>query len=166
MIFFKKFFKNKNKNKNKKGDSMSNFIVKGKCRCEQDSVQFQYTKEPFEVHYCLCTDCTETCGGALAIIAVVENAEFEITANQHKVKNFDSLETCHRKFCQTCGCHMFLNVDAYPDHTLVHVPTLERGVDIGQKPDRWVFTDSKHPMFTIPDDNLPRHSGWEATSNT
>jgi hypothetical protein len=46
----------------------TNFTVAGKCRCSNNPVQFEYSKEPYEVHYCLCTDCTDTCGGAMAII--------------------------------------------------------------------------------------------------
>jgi hypothetical protein len=47
----------------------------------------------------------------------------------------------------------------------VHVPTLDRECDVGTKPDRWVFTDSKHPMVRLPEDGLPRHPGWAATPN-
>jgi S-(hydroxymethyl)glutathione synthase len=47
----------------------------------------------------------------------------------------------------------------------VHVPTLDRGVDVGKDPDRWVFCDSKHPMVTIPDDGLNRHPGWAMTGD-
>jgi S-(hydroxymethyl)glutathione synthase len=28
-----------------------------------------------------------------------------------------------------------------------------------------VFTDSKHPMVTIPEDGLPRHPGWANSPN-
>jgi S-(hydroxymethyl)glutathione synthase len=137
----------------------------GGCRCDSNPVRYKYTKEPFEVHYCLCTDCTDTCGGALAVIAVVERAAFSITQGEDKIKNIDTKPTCHRRFCKDCGCHMFLYVDAFPDFILVHVPTLDRGVDVGKDPDRWVFCDSKHPMVTIPDDGLNRHPGWAMTGD-
>ena len=42
---------------------------------------------------------------------------------------------------------MYLEVDAFPELVLVHAPTLERGQDVGTPPDRWVFTDSRHPML-------------------
>jgi len=29
------------------------FVAKGGCRCEQNPVRYEYTKPPFEVHYCL-----------------------------------------------------------------------------------------------------------------
>jgi hypothetical protein len=139
------------------------FKAVGGCRCEQNPVRYQYTEEPFEVHYCLCTDCTDTSGGALAIIAVVKRDSFSITQGEEKIRNFDTKPTCHRRFCGTCGCHMFLYVDAFPDFVLVHVPTLDRESDAGKQPDRWVFCRSKHPMVTIPDDGLPRHEGWAMT---
>lgn len=134
--------------------------VTGHCRCDKDPVRFEITKQPAEVHFCLCTDCTDTCGGALALIAVVEKTGFRITAGENKIHNIDTKPTCHRRFCGTCGCHMFLYVDGFADYVLVHVPTLDRTADLGAKPDRWVFTRSKHPMVTIPDDGLPRHEGW------
>ena len=58
---------------------------------------------------------------------------------------------------------MFLNVDAFPDYTLVHVPTLDRGTDVGGKPDQRVFLISCNEMLTLPEDGLPKHSGWAAS---
>ena len=57
----------------------SDLSVMGKCRCVDNPVRFEYTKAPFEVHYCLCTDCTDICRGAMAIMAVVERSVFEVT---------------------------------------------------------------------------------------
>lgn len=141
------------------------FKAVGGCRCDSNPVRYEYTEEPFEVHYCLCTDCTDTCGGALAIIAVVKRDGFRITQGAEKVHNFDTKPTCHRRFCKDCGCHMFLYVDAFPDFVLVHVPTLDRESYAGKDPDRWVFTKSKHPMVTIPNDGLNRHPGWAMTGD-
>lgn len=132
----------------------------GGCRCDDNPVRYEYSKEPYEVHYCLCQDCTDTSGGAVAIIAVVERDAFRVTQGEDKIKTFDTKPTCHRRFCGVCGCHMFLDVDAFPDFVLVHVPTLDRDCDVGKAPDRWVFVDSKHPMVQIPDDGLNRHPGW------
>lgn len=135
--------------------------VTGGCRCDTNPVRYEYTNTPLEVHYCLCTDCTDISGGALAILAVVDRDSFRVTQGEEKVKNFDTKPTAHRRFCGDCGCHMFLFVDPFPEHLLIHVPTMDRGIDIGGTPDRWVFTDSKHEMLTLPDDGLPRHPGWE-----
>ncbi len=134
--------------------------VTGRCRCEKNPVRFEYTKVPAEVHYCLCTDCTDISGGAMALIAVVERSTFRITQGESKIHNYDTKPTCHRRFCSECGCHMFLYVDAFPEHLLIHVPTLDRGQDIGAKPDRYVFVNSKLAWLTLPDDGLPRHQGW------
>ncbi len=143
-----------------------NFSVTGGCRCTNNPVRFEYNQPPFEVHYCLCTDCTDICGGAMAIIAVVERKAFRILQGADKVQNFDTKPTCHRRFCKVCGCHMFLYVDAFPEHLLIHVPTLDRGMEVGKKPDRWVFMGSKHPLVTLPEDGLPRHSGWAPTAGS
>jgi hypothetical protein len=140
-------------------------IVKGGCRCTTNPVRFEYAKAPVEVHYCLCKDCTETCGGAMAILAVVERKAFSVVQGEDKIHNYDTKATAHRRFCADCGCHMFLYVDSFPDHLLIHVPTLDRDQDIGGKPDRWVFTSSKHPMVTIPNDGLPQHPGWATSPN-
>ena len=135
----------------------------GGCRCDTNPVRYEYTKAPFEVHYCLCTDCTDISGGAMALIAVVERDAFRITQGEEKIRNFDTKETAHRRFCGDCGCHMLLYVDAFPEHLLIHVPTLDRRSQVGGEPDRWVFTDSKHPLLSIPDDGLPQHAGWAPT---
>jgi hypothetical protein len=143
--------------------SGSGIHVTGHCRCDTNPVRFEITKVPYEVHYCLCSDCTDISGGALAILAVVEKSGFRVVSGEEKIRNFDTKPTAHRRFCGTCGCHMFLYVDGFPDFVLVHVPTLDRAASLGAKPDRWVFTRSKHPMVTIPNDGLPRHEGWAAT---
>jgi hypothetical protein len=143
----------------------TNFTVAGKCRCSNNPVQFEYSKEPYEVHYCLCTDCTDTCGGAMAIIAVVEKNAFKILQGNEKIQNFDTKPTCHRKFCKVCGCHMFLYGDGFPDFVLIHAPTLDRAQDVGKRPDQWVFVNSKHPLVVLPEDGLPRHPGWEPTAS-
>lgn len=140
------------------------FKAVGGCRCDTNPVRYEYTREPYEVHYCLCTDCTDCSGGALALIAVVEKKAFRITQGADKIKNFDTKPTCHRKFCSTCGTHLYVHVDAFDDFELVHVPTLDRESHAGKEPDRWVFTNSKHPMVTIPDDGLPRHESWANTA--
>lgn len=141
----------------------TDFVARGGCRCDNNPVRYEYRSRPAEVHYCCCTDCTDVCGGALAILAVVDKNSFEVTQGQGKLRTFDTKPTCHRSFCSECGCHMFLNVDAFPDYTLVHVPTLDRGADVGAKPDRWVFVDSRHKFLTLPEDGLPKHSGWAAS---
>ncbi len=50
------------------------FKAVGGCRCDNNPVRYEYTKRPFETHFCCCTDCTDICGGALALISVVETA--------------------------------------------------------------------------------------------
>lgn len=145
--------------------SEQGFKAVGGCRCDDNPVRYEYTTTPFEVHYCLCTDCTDVSGGALAIIAVVDKDGFHITQGEEKIQNFDTKPTAHRNFCGTCGTHMYLLVDAFADFVLVHVPTLDRNQEVGQEPDRWLFTDSKHPLVTIPDDGLPRYPGWEDSPN-
>lgn len=137
-----------------------NFKAQGGCRCDDNPVRYEYTKTPAEMHYCLCSDCTDICGGALAILAVIERAAFKFTQGEDKVKTYDSKETVHRQFCKDCGCHLLLLVDGSPDYLLLHVPTLDHGVDPGAKPDRWVFVDSKNPLLTLPEDGLPRFPKW------
>ena len=86
----------------------SGFRAVGGCRCDSNPVRYEYTKRPFETHFCCCTDCTDICGGALALISVVERNTFRITQGESKIKNYDTKPTCHRRFCADCGCHMFL----------------------------------------------------------
>jgi len=117
------------------------------------------------MHYCLCTDCTDctdSCGGAMA---VVEKNSFKITSGEDKIHNLDTKPPATGSFARIAAATCFLFVDAFPDFVLIHVPTLDRHADLGAKPDRWVFTDSKLPMLTIPDDGLPRHPGWAGTAH-
>ena len=138
----------------------ADFRAVGGCRCDAEPVRYQFTRRPLETHFCCCTDCTAVCGGALALIALVERHAFKVTAGASKIRTFATKPTCHRRFCSACGCHMFFEVDAVPTFVLVHAPTVDRDSDVGTPPDRWVFTRSRHPLLVIPDDGLPRHPGW------
>lgn len=143
---------------------INGFRALGGCRCDEAPVRYEYTQIPYEVHYCLCSDCTAISGGSYAIIAVVDKQAFRILQGEQKLKTFNTRPrgnpTCHRSFCSDCGCHMFLHVDMYPDHILVHVPTIDRDRDVGKMPDRWVFYSDRHPLVELPQDGLPRHAGW------
>jgi hypothetical protein len=97
----------------------------------------------------------------LDVTAVVERDAFRITQGEEKIRNFDTKATAHRRFCGDCGCHMFLYVDPFSEQVLIHVPTLDRDSEVGGRPDRWVFTESKHSLLMIPADGLPRYPGWE-----
>ena len=79
------------------------FRAVGGCRCDNNPVRYAYTKRPFETHFCCCTDCTDICGGALALIAVVERDAFQITSGESKIRNYDTKATCHRRFCSDCS---------------------------------------------------------------
>ncbi len=138
----------------------TSFIARGGCRCNDNPVRYEYTTRPLEVHYCCCTDCTDVCGGALAILAVVDKDSFRFTQGRDKLKTFDTKPTAHRTFCNECGCHMLVHVDGFPTFHLIHVPTLDRDSHAGVEPDRYVFVNSKHDMLTLPEDGLPRHPGW------
>jgi S-(hydroxymethyl)glutathione synthase len=145
-----------------KAMSDEEFVARGGCRCNDNPVRYEYTARPVETHYCCCTDCTDVSGGALAILAVVDRNAFRVTQGQEKIKVFDTKPTAHRSFCGTCGAHMFLHVDPFPDFVLVHVPTLDREYSAGTRPDRWVFVESRHELLTLPEDGLPKHTGWVA----
>jgi S-(hydroxymethyl)glutathione synthase len=133
--------------------------VVGGCPCGRSPARHAYTKRLLTAHYCLCTDRTDICGAALAVIAAIDRKSIRVTQGESKIKSFDTKPACHRRSCPKCGCQVFLDVDAIPDLSLMHVATTDRESEVGAKPDRRVFTRSEHPRVTIPTDGLPRQEG-------
>ena len=102
----------------------------GQCFC--GAVEFEVSGEPAAVGYCHCVDCTTWAGAPINSFSLFPLGSVTVTKGKDKIGTFSKTENSARKFCQTCGGHLFSDhlgmglVDVYANVVpgLKHEPTL------------------------------------------
>lgn len=95
----------------------------GRCLCGQ--VQYRITAEPLISRLCWCRDCQHLAGNGTA------NAIFPTEAIQVSgptatfTSAADSGNHVSRRFCPTCGSHLFADSTGRPGFTVVRLGTLD-----------------------------------------
>ena len=103
---------------------------KGSCFC--GAVEFDVTGEPAVMGYCHCGDCATWAAAPVNAFSLWPPGSVRITKGEEKIGTFNKTENAYRKFCKTCGGHVFSDlpgfdlVEVYPDVVpdLVHEPTV------------------------------------------
>ena len=89
---------------------------KGKCFC--NAVQFTVTGEPAAMGYCHCTDCRLWSAGPVNAFTLWKPESFKITAGEKNIGVYNKTPRSARKFCKTCGGHLFAE---HPQWNLIDV---------------------------------------------
>lgn len=122
----------------------------GGCSC--GVVRYRLTSRPMFTNCCHCLDCQKQTGGAFAINAMIETARIEMLADEPAVIEMPSPSgrghEIHR--CPKCEVALWSNYGRRTWMRFVRVPTLDEPHAI--KPDAHIFTRSKVPWVTLPDD--------------
>ncbi len=109
----------------------------GRCFC--GAVEFEATGEPAAMGYCHCVDCAEWAAAPINSFSLWPPESVRVTKGADNVGTYNKTENSFRKFCKTCGGHIFSDhpgmklVDVYPNVVpdFKHEPTLH--VFYGQK---------------------------------
>ena len=107
--------------------------LKGRCFC--GAVEFEVSGEPAAVGYCHCEDCTTWAASPINSFSLYPLGSVTVTKGEDNIGMFSKTANSERKFCKTCGGHLFSDhppmgpaglVDVYanvvPD--MKHTPTL------------------------------------------
>jgi hypothetical protein len=123
--------------------------LEGGCSCGE--VRYRLTSEPLFVHCCHCSNCQRQTGSAFVINALVEADRVEVLAGEPmEVSVPRSGEKPHDiSRCPTCHVALFSNYGS-PRVRFVRVGTLDDPAALS--PDVHIFTRSKVPWVTLPDD--------------
>ena len=127
----------------------------GGCLC--GSVRFELTARPSDVYHCHCSMCRKCQGALYPTYAMVPRAGFRLLQGGDVLSRYDSTPSLHRRFCATCGAHVFAEMDDMPDTLSICVASLDDGADPGGREgrERHIFWESRCGWYE-PNDALPR----------
>lgn len=98
--------------------------IHGGCRC--GSVRYRIDGEPLATRLCWCRDCQYFAAGNGTVNVGCRSDEVTITGNPSDfVSTADSGNIMHRRFCPTCGTHLFSSAEARPHLIFVRAGTLD-----------------------------------------
>lgn len=126
-------------------------IRTGQCLC--GAVKFTLAADPLVARVCWCKDCQRIASnGTVNIMVSTEALEVSGTTSEH-VKTAESGNAVKRRFCPSCGSHLFANSSARPQFTVVRAGTLDDPSSI--KPTSNIWSDSA-PAWACLDSTLDR----------
>src|SRR5205809_4818234 len=83
----------------------------GRCFCGE--VQFQLSGEPEAMGYCHCTSCRQWSAGPVNAFTLWKPSAVKVTKGEPQVGAFSKTERSLRKWCKTCGGHLFTDHPAW-----------------------------------------------------
>ena len=126
--------------------------IKGGCLC--GAVRYEANAKPIMTRACWCRTCQYFAAGNAAVNTVFYSEAVTISG---ELKDFestaDSGNKMHRKFCPSCGVHLFSMAEVRPHILIVRAGTLDNQVDI--KVDMLIWTASA-PKWAYLDPNIPQ----------
>ncbi len=122
----------------------------GGCQC--GGIRYEVTGAPQQLVVCHCADCQQQSGSAFGMTLVVKEEDFRITEGE--VKTFESTSDAGRAklgaFCPDCGTRIYHKPEWRKGRVSVKPGTLDD--TSGLKPDIHIWTASKQPWITIPEE--------------
>ena len=127
----------------------------GGCLCGK--VRYKIYAPAKSVEHCHCSQCRRAHGALYASGALFDASAVKIIKGQSNLTHYESSAGNWRKFCTTCGCHLFMTVDNFPDEIYVWVASLDGGAHPGHPTNReaHIFVGSKAPWEQVAD-GLPQ----------
>ena len=124
--------------------------LRGGCQC--GGIRYEVRGAPQQVVVCHCTDCQRQSGSAFGMTLVVKEENFRLT--QGELKTFASKSDANRPklgaFCPECGTRIYHKPEWRKGTVSVKPGTLDDTSML--KPDIHIWTGSKQPWITIPED--------------
>jgi hypothetical protein len=123
--------------------------MEGGCAC--GAVRYRLTSGPMFVHCCHCLNCQRQTGSAFVINLLIEADRVELLAGEPEPvdvpRDDGSTQRIHR--CPDCGVAVYSEYGS-PEVRFVRGGTLDE--PSGVAPDVHIFTRSKLPWVTLPED--------------
>lgn len=124
-------------------------MIKGGCLCGK--VRYAATAEPLVVRACWCRVCQFFAAGNATI-----NLAFPTESVRDYPSTADSGRKMHRRFCPTCGVHLFSQAEERPQMLVVRAGTLDDPSIAA--PQAAIWTKSA-PAWAHIDPGLPHFDG-------
>jgi hypothetical protein len=124
-------------------------MLEGGCSCGE--VRYRLTSEPLFVNCCHCLNCQRQTGSAFVINLLVEADRVAVTSGEPRAvevpRDDGKAQRIHR--CPACQVAVFSEY-GWPEILFVRGGTLDDPSAV--KPDAHIYTRSKLPWVTLPDD--------------
>src|SRR5215469_2140186 len=79
--------------------------LSGRCFCGE--VQFEVTGVPAAMGYCHCESCRQWSAGPVNAFSLWKPEAVRVTQGADKIGTYNKTPRSARKFCKTCGGHLF-----------------------------------------------------------
>jgi len=96
---------------------------KGHCLC--GAAHYRLSAEPVAARICWCRDCQHIAANGTVNLLVPTSALEVLGELSEYISTADSGNQIRRRFCPTCGSHLFANSSARPQFTVVRAGTLD-----------------------------------------
>lgn len=135
---------------------MSEFKRSGGCQC--GAVRYSFSAPARVTEHCWCGICRRLHGALMLTVSIVPREAFTLEQGADNLATYRSSPPNRRRFCKTCGCHLFIESDNAPDTVEISTGTIDDGAHPGHEPDQLfhVWVGSKVAWHEITDD-LPRY---------
>jgi hypothetical protein len=129
--------------------------ITGGCACGK--VRFRINAEPIAMRLCWCRLCQYLAAGNATVNVVFPSNAVTIDGTPTDYRSVaDSGNIMHRRFCASCGTHLFSEAESRPHLLIVRNGALD---DTGLlKPGATIWT-AQAPEWALINDSLPQHSG-------
>jgi hypothetical protein len=130
-------------------------MIEGGCLC--GSVRYKATQKPLQMRACWCRLCQFIASGSATINLAFRTEAVTITG---ELKDFPSTaesgSKMHRRFCPTCGTHLFSEAEERPHLIIIRAGTLD---DPGLVELDTVIWTAEAPRWAYIDPNIPHFKG-------
>ena len=128
--------------------------IEGHCQC--GAVAYRIESPPHDFYHCHCSMCRRCHGTLFATYAVVPRDKLVVLKGDDNLSTYSSSKGVHRRFCKTCGCQMFIDIDDTPDIRYYCPGTADGHPGHEQSAEKHIFVGSKVSWYRLQDD-LPKH---------
>ena len=123
----------------------------GRCLC--GAVHYRLSADPVLARLCWCRDCQHFSGNGTANMLVL-SAALEVSGKlTEHISTADSGNQIVRRFCPSCGSHLFANSSARPLLTVVRIGTLDDPSSVQPTANIWALSA---PTWACLDADLER----------
>ena len=133
--------------------------ITGGCLCGK--VRFRIDAEPIAMRLCWCRLCQYLAAGNATVNVVFPSDAIAIEGTPTDYRSVaDSGNVMHRRFCPTCGTHLFSEAESRPHLVIVRNGALDDTELL--KPGATIWT-TQAPEWAWIDETLPHHPGQPPT---
>ena len=129
--------------------------ITGGCLCR--AVRFRITAQPIAMRLCWCRVCQYLASGNATVNVVFPSDAISIEGELRDYRSVaDSGSVMHRRFCPTCGTHLFSASESRPHLIIVRNGALD---DTALASPRATIWTTQAPEWAWIDESFPHHAG-------